>query len=81
MSLRRPGLHYTSGPGYPVLAEVVFGVSLLTAFGPPTWTVLVFFRLQSDLTAIPLVPIGALAATSASRSQAPQSCSACPSGS
>ncbi len=38
MSLRRPGLHYTSGLGYPVLAEVVFGVNLLPAFGPPTWT-------------------------------------------
>jgi hypothetical protein len=42
----------------------VFDVNLLPAFGPPTWAVLVFFRLQSDLTAIPLVPIGALAAAS-----------------
>ena len=50
--------------GYLVLAGVVFGVNLLPAFGPPTWAVLVFFRLQSDLTAIPPVPIGALAATS-----------------
>ena len=36
--------------------------NLLPAFGPPTWAVLVFFRLQSDLAAIPLVLIGALAA-------------------
>jgi hypothetical protein len=80
MTLRRPGLRYTSGPL--LLAGVVFGVNLLPAFGPPTWAVLVFFGLQSDLTAIPLVPIGALAATSGpSRSQALQSCSACPSGS
>jgi hypothetical protein len=48
--------------GYLVLAGVVFGVNLLPAFGPPTWSVLVFFRLQSDLAAIPLVLVGALAA-------------------
>ena len=48
--------------GYLVLAGVVFGVNLLPAFGPPTWAVLVFFRLQSDLAAIPLVLVGALAA-------------------
>ena len=45
-----------------LLAGVVFGVNLLPAFGPPTWAVLVFFRLQSNLAAIPLVLIGALAA-------------------
>jgi uncharacterized membrane protein YdjX (TVP38/TMEM64 family) len=48
--------------GYLVLAGVVFGVNLLPAFGPPTWAVLVFFRLQSDLAAIPLVLVGAAAA-------------------
>lgn len=37
----------------------MFEVNSLPAFGPPTWTVLVFFRLHSDLTAIPLMPIGA----------------------
>ena len=42
--------------------RVVFGVNLLPAFGPPTWAVLVFFRLQSDLAAIPLVLVGAAAA-------------------
>jgi membrane protein YqaA with SNARE-associated domain len=50
--------------GYLVLAGVVFGVNLLPAFGPPTWAVLVFFRLQSSLAAVPLVLIGALAAAS-----------------
>jgi hypothetical protein len=40
----------------------VFGVNLLPAFGPPTWAVLVFFRLQSHLAAIPLVLVGAAAA-------------------
>jgi len=50
--------------GYLVLAAVVFGANLLPAFGPPTWAVLVFFRLQSSLAAVPLVLIGALAAAS-----------------
>ena len=50
--------------GYLVLAGVVFGVNLLPAVGPPTWAVLVFFRLQSSLAAVPLVLIGALAAAS-----------------
>jgi uncharacterized membrane protein YdjX (TVP38/TMEM64 family) len=49
---------------YLVLAGVVFGVNLLPAFGPPTWSVLVFFRLQSSLAAVPLVLVGALAAAS-----------------
>ena len=34
---------------------VVFAVNLLPAFGPPTWAVLVFFSLQFDLPAVPLV--------------------------
>jgi hypothetical protein len=49
---------------YLVVAGVVFGVNLLPAFGPPTWSVLVFFRLQSSLAAVPLVLMGALAAAS-----------------
>jgi hypothetical protein len=47
---------------YLALAAVVFGVNLLPAFGPPTWSLLVFFRLQSQIPAVPLVLIGALAA-------------------
>jgi hypothetical protein len=47
--------------GYLALAGVVFGVNLLPAFGPPTWSGLVFFRLQSNVPAVPLVLIGALA--------------------
>ncbi len=41
---------------------VVFLVNLLPAFGPPTWAVLVFFSLDYDLPAVPLVLGGALAA-------------------
>jgi uncharacterized membrane protein YedE/YeeE len=47
---------------YLALAGIVFGVNLLPAFGPPTWSLLVFFRLQSQIPAVPLVLIGALAA-------------------
>jgi hypothetical protein len=49
---------------YLALAGVVFGVNLLPAFGPPTWSLLVFFRLQSQIPAVPLVLIGAIAAAS-----------------
>lgn len=41
---------------------MIFAVNLLPAFGPPTWSVLVFFTLQFDLPAVPLVALGALAA-------------------
>jgi membrane protein YqaA with SNARE-associated domain len=43
---------------------VVFAINLLPAFGPPTWAVLVFFSLNFDLPAVPLVLFGALAAAS-----------------
>jgi uncharacterized membrane protein YdjX (TVP38/TMEM64 family) len=42
----------------------VFAINLLPAFGPPTWAVLVFLHLNSDLAAPPLVLLGALAAAS-----------------
>lgn len=45
-----------------VALGVVFAVNLLPAFGPPTWAVLVFFSLDFDLPAVPLVIGGALAA-------------------
>jgi membrane protein YqaA with SNARE-associated domain len=45
-----------------IALAVVFAVNLLPAFGPPTWAVLVFFSLQFDLPAVPLVLGGALAA-------------------
>lgn len=49
---------------YLALVGVVFGANLLPAFGPPTWSLLVFFRLQSHIPAMPLVLIGALSAAS-----------------
>ena len=44
------------------MAAVVFGINLLPAFGPPTWAVLVFYRLNSSLAAVPLVAVGAVSA-------------------
>jgi membrane protein YqaA with SNARE-associated domain len=46
------------------LLGVVFAVNLMPAFGPPTWAVLVFFRLHSHIPAVPLVACGAVAAAS-----------------
>jgi hypothetical protein len=40
----------------------VFAVNLLPAFGPPTWAVLVFFKLRYDLPVVPMVLGGALCA-------------------
>lgn len=45
-----------------LVAAVVFAVNLLPAFGPPTWALLVFFSIDFDLPAAPLVVLGALAA-------------------
>jgi len=42
----------------------VLAVNLLPAFGPPTWAVLVFFKLRYDLPVMPMVIGGALCAAS-----------------
>lgn len=47
---------------YAAAFAVIFGINLLPAFGPPTWAVLVFFRLTYGLAAVPLILGGALAA-------------------
>jgi len=47
-----------------VVLGIVFAINLLPAFGPPTWAILVFFSLDFDLPAVPLVLGGALAAAS-----------------
>ena len=48
-----------------VVVAVAFGINLLPAFGPPTWAVLVFFRVRySDIPVVGLVLGGALAAVS-----------------
>jgi membrane protein YqaA with SNARE-associated domain len=47
---------------YVAVGAVVFGVNLLPAFGPPTWAVLVLFKLNWHLNPVALVVIGAVAA-------------------
>jgi len=41
---------------------VILGVNLMPAFGPPTWSIIVLFSLNSNLPVMTLVPVGALAA-------------------
>ena len=47
---------------YLLLFLLVLGINLLPAFGPPTWSILVVFRLNSDMPTWLLVLIGASAA-------------------
>jgi membrane protein YqaA with SNARE-associated domain len=47
---------------YLILFAIVLGVNLMPAFGPPTWSVIVFYGLSSGLALVPLVLTGALAA-------------------
>lgn len=49
---------------YVVLFAIVFGVNLLPAFGPPTWTLLVFARVTWHLEPVAIVLVGAVAAMS-----------------
>jgi len=44
------------------ILAVVLGINLLPAFGPPTWSGLVLYRLHSHVPALSLVLIGAMAA-------------------
>jgi membrane protein YqaA with SNARE-associated domain len=47
---------------YLVATAVIFGVNLLPAFGPPTWSVMVLLKLHSRLNPVALVGLGAVAA-------------------
>lgn len=47
---------------YLLLFAIVLGVNLLPAFGPPTWSVLVVYGLNTKLSLPPLVLISAVAA-------------------
>ena len=49
---------------YALAFGLVFAVNLLPAFGPPTWSVLVFLVFTYDLALVPLVAGGAVAAAS-----------------
>jgi uncharacterized membrane protein YdjX (TVP38/TMEM64 family) len=45
-----------------LMAAVVFGINILPAFAPPTWTVLVLFKLRYDIPAPLIVVVGACSA-------------------
>lgn len=47
---------------YMIAAGAIFAINLMPAFGPPTWSVLVFFQLTFGLEPVILVPAGAVAA-------------------
>lgn len=49
---------------YALLFAVVFGVNLMPAFGPPTWSIIVLFGFNSDLPLPGIVLTGAAAAAS-----------------
>jgi uncharacterized membrane protein YdjX (TVP38/TMEM64 family) len=48
---------------YLLLFAIVLGVNLLPAFGPPTWTILMLFVLNTNLPAAPVIVIAAFAAS------------------
>ena len=47
-----------------ILFLIVFGINLLPAFGPPTWSIIVFYGLNSDLPIALIVLVSAIAAAS-----------------
>lgn len=47
---------------YLLLFAIVFGLNLLPAFGPPTWSIIVLYGLNSNLPAPGIVLTGAAAA-------------------
>ena len=47
---------------YLILFAIVLGVNLMPAFGPPTWSVIVLYGLNSNLKLVPIVLTAALAA-------------------
>lgn len=49
---------------YLLLFAIVYGNNLLPAFGPPTWSIIVLYGLNSDLPMPGIVLVGALAAAS-----------------
>lgn len=53
-------------PDVLLMLAVVFAVNLMPAFGPPTWTVLVFFLLRYDVPE-PILIVGGAAAAAGGR--------------
>lgn len=49
---------------YLILFALVFAINLLPAFGPPTWSILVLYGLNTELPVWATVPVAAAAAAS-----------------
>jgi hypothetical protein len=49
---------------YLILAALVLGINLLPAFAPPTWVVLVFYKLNTNMNSIAIIAIGITASAS-----------------
>lgn len=47
---------------YLLLFAIVLGINLLPAFGPPTWSIIVLYGLNSSMPLVAIVLVGALAA-------------------
>ena len=47
------------------MAAVVFGINLMPAFAPPTWSVLVYFSLSQNLNELAIILLGVFSATTA----------------
>lgn len=47
-----------------LLFALVFGNNLLPAFGPPTWTIILLYGLNTDVELMPIILVGAAAAAS-----------------
>lgn len=47
---------------YLILFAIVLGVNLMPAFGPPTWSIIVLYGINTDLPVAPLVLVAASAA-------------------
>lgn len=47
---------------YLILFGIVLGINLMPAFGPPTWSVIVIYGLNTKIPVAALVVTGAVAA-------------------
>ncbi len=49
---------------YFALVGLVFAINLLPAFAPPTWAILVFYKLNTGLNTFAIIALGVLASSS-----------------
>lgn len=47
---------------YLILFGIVLGVNLMPAFGPPTWSIIVFYGFNTDMPVWAIVPVAAIGA-------------------